>query len=207
MFTSEEAIGASVLGFILVIYAVILLFAIAVNVISRWIFFKKCGEDGWKSLIPIYTDITLLKISELHFWWIFLIYASAIISILTIIFSIVSTVSTGEPSEFISIILSLLSFPLSLVTLFAKFNLSYNLAKKFNQGTGYAVLLFFFEPIMFFVFGLSKSFEFDKDVEVSPNGVIGANTTTSNSNEYCKECGSKVSKSDIYCQNCGERVR
>lgn len=207
MFTSEEAIGASVLGFILVIYAIILLFAIAVNVISRWIFFKKCGEDGWKSLIPIYTDITLLKISELHFWWIFLIYASAILSLITIPISISTTISSGETSEFVSVILGLLSFPLSLVTLFAKFNLSYNLAKKFNQGTGYAVLLFFFEPIMFFVFGLSKSFEFDKDVEVSPNGVIGANTTTSNSNEYCKECGSKVSKSDIYCQNCGERVR
>ena len=118
MFTTEEAIGASVLGFILVIYAVIILFAVAINIIYRWIFFKKCGEEGWKSLIPIYTDVTLVKISELNFWWIFLLYASAIISIISIPFSVTAAIESAELPEFVSGIFAILSFPFIAWTAF-----------------------------------------------------------------------------------------
>ena len=50
-------------GWLLIPILFIALLAIAFRIVSRWIFFKKCGEEGWKALIPIYTDVTLIKIS------------------------------------------------------------------------------------------------------------------------------------------------
>ena len=64
----------------------------------------------------------------------------------------------------------------------------------------------FFEPIMFFILGLSKSQEYDETVEVSENGVFGFKTETE-TNVFCPECGTKGKSSDIYCNNCGKKMR
>ena len=202
------AMFVGLIGIIVLIYSIAIIFALVFKIISRWIFFKKCGEEGWKALIPIYTDITLIKISGLNILWIFLLYIGTVISISRYVLNLLNNEGTfGIPIIIISI-LTLFHFPTYLISLFAKFNLSYNLSKKFNQGAGYAVLLFFFQPIMFFVFGLSKSLEYNEDIEVSGNGVFGTTDNSSKSNnQFCKDCGSKLSKGDMYCQNCGTKVR
>jgi len=51
--------------FFMVLIAIILL-------ASRWTVYVKLGEAGWKSIIPVYSDIVLLKIVELPIWYIFL---------------------------------------------------------------------------------------------------------------------------------------
>ena len=143
------------------------------NVIARWIFFNKCKESGWKAIIPIYDEITLLKVSGLNWWWIFLIYGSAIFSVIQIIISIPVGAINSFTLGFISLFISFLSFFVSIATIIAKVNESWNIAKKFNKGGGHAALIFFFEPIMFLIMGLSKEYEYDTELKVQKNGFFG----------------------------------
>ena len=190
---------------LLIISGIAILISLALKISSRWVLYKKCGEEGWKSLIPIYTDLTLLKVSGLNWWWIFLIYAGSSAYIFGMVLSIVRLDYSSDYSSSFSVINSMGSF-VGLITLFAKFNIGLNLSKKFNESAGYAVLIMFFEPIMFFILGLSKSQEYDETVEVSENGVFGFKTETE-TNVFCPECGTKGKSSDIYCNNCGKKMR
>ena len=65
--SSSSDVGAAfaVLGvFFMFILFIVLLIAVF-KIISRWVFFKKCGEDGWKSLIPFYNDyVDTLRLSR-----------------------------------------------------------------------------------------------------------------------------------------------
>jgi hypothetical protein len=47
---------------------VVLVIAIA----AYWKIFTKAGEDGWKSIIPIYNIVVLLKIVGRPWWWLLL---------------------------------------------------------------------------------------------------------------------------------------
>ena len=83
--------------------------------------------------------------------------------------SVVNSVAYG----IISMFFSFLSFLVSIATIIAKVNESYSIAKKFNKGGGHAALIFFFEPIMFLIMGLSKEYEYDTELEVPKNGFFG----------------------------------
>ena len=48
-----------------------LAFIIAV-IAGWWMMFEKAGEAGWKSIIPIYNIIVLLKIVGREWWWVLL---------------------------------------------------------------------------------------------------------------------------------------
>lgn len=71
IFFSEASIY---LGIIAIIISVITL----LTIIEQWILFKKLGEKGWKSLIPIYNGWTYLKLGDLPGWLILLPIANAI---------------------------------------------------------------------------------------------------------------------------------
>lgn len=45
---------------------------VALMIASMWKIFEKAGEEGWKSIIPIYNLIILLKIIGKPVWWIVL---------------------------------------------------------------------------------------------------------------------------------------
>ena len=62
------------LGIIAIVMSVISL----LTIIEQWILFKKLGEKGWKSLIPIYNGWTYLKLGDLPGWLILLPIANAI---------------------------------------------------------------------------------------------------------------------------------
>ena len=168
----EEAI----IGFVIVLLLIIAFIAILAtifNIVARWIFFNKCGERGWKAIIPVYNEITLLKLSGMNWWWIFFLYASSLVSIFESIFSAFERNYPSYGFGVISLFFSLLAFAASIATILTKINESINLAKKFNKNGGYGVLIFFFEPIMFLILGLSKSNKYDPKVKVSPNGFFG----------------------------------
>ena len=197
---------AEALIIIFIITIIALVISLAVKISSRWILFKKCGEEGWKSLIPVYTDLTVLKVSGLSWWWIFLIYGYSIFYGLNLFFTFYETSTMSYNYETATTILSLINGFGSLIYLFAKFNIGLNLSKKFNQSAGYGVLIMFFEPIMFYILGLSKSYEYDESVEVSKNGVFGFKKENE-VNVFCPECGTQGRSSDIYCNNCGKKMR
>ena len=200
--TGEEAVFA-VFGFFLLLFLIVILFAIVFKIITRWIFFKKCGEEGWKSLIPIYTDFTLIKIAGLNWWWLLILYAGTILSLIQSSFNVIREFDSSTSVAPIMIFISFLSFFASLGALFARINYSFNISKKFNKSGGYTALIIFFEPIMLLVLGLSKSDKYDETVEVSPNGLIGIKPTKSSI--YCPDCGTEVQQD--FCPNCGKKVR
>lgn len=41
-------------------------------IIVRWVIYKKAGRHGWAILIPIYRDVTYLKVCGLSPWWLLL---------------------------------------------------------------------------------------------------------------------------------------
>ena len=159
---------------ILIIYFIIWLIALAFKIVSRWIYFKKCGEEGWKSLIPIYTDITLIKTSGLKWWWVLILYLSILLASSNSIVEIISEVSSDMYiAGILLFVLSILSIFSSIIIIFIKFNISYNISKKFNKDIGFAFLITFFEPIMLLILGLSKNYQYNNDIEVSENGIFG----------------------------------
>ena len=61
--------GAGVLVFLLIglIFAVI-------EIAALWNVFTKAGEKGWKSIIPIWNYIVLMRIIGRPVWWIILLF-------------------------------------------------------------------------------------------------------------------------------------
>lgn len=58
--------------------SVILSIFLIITFIEQWILFKKLGEKGWKSLVPIYNGWTYLKLGEMQGWLILLPVANII---------------------------------------------------------------------------------------------------------------------------------
>ena len=200
--TGDDAVYAFV-GFMMLFLLIVFFFAIVFKIITRWVFFKKCGEEGWKSLIPVYTDYTLLKLSGLNWWWLLILYAGTILSTIRSTYNVLESSSTDLSFAPLIAVISVLSMAASLGALFARINEGYNLSRKFNKNGGYAALIILFEPIMLLVLGLSKDAKYDETVEVSPNGLIGAKP--SKAVVYCPDCGTQVQED--YCPSCGKKVR
>lgn len=60
---SEMLVYSNILSYLIVILAVFVF-----SVIVYWKIFTKAGEDGWKSMIPIYNSYTLYKITYGNGW-------------------------------------------------------------------------------------------------------------------------------------------
>lgn len=61
------------------IYIAIVVSIISIlSILENWILFKKLGEKGWKSIVPIYNGWTYLKLGELPGWLIILPVANII---------------------------------------------------------------------------------------------------------------------------------
>jgi hypothetical protein len=50
-------------------YLLMLMVCCLLIVISMWVVFKKAGQSGWKSIIPIYNFFVLMRISGKPGWW------------------------------------------------------------------------------------------------------------------------------------------
>lgn len=155
------------------ILLVLTIIAATVKIISRWIFFKKCGEAGWKALIPVYEELTLLKVTGMNWWWIFIIYAATIISSVSSSLSSLNTSYNSTGIAFLSLCISIIGLAASVFALLTRIGMAINITKRFHKSGGFAVLIVFFEPIMFFILGLSKSEVYDKEVKVPQNGIFG----------------------------------
>ena len=174
---SSDAYGYGVLAagviFFLIFLLIILFVLVAVTIASRWIFFKKCGEQGWKAIIPVYNEITLLKVCGMNWWWIFILLGTSILS------SINSSISSFSQSyesiglAMISLFFSLIVLAASVFTILTRIGMAINITKKFHKSGGYAALIVLFEPIMFFILGLSKDAVYDDSVKVSQHGIFG----------------------------------
>lgn len=51
----------------------VLVVLIVLYVIGRWRMFQKAGEEGWASIIPLYSTYVMIKISRNPGWWLILL--------------------------------------------------------------------------------------------------------------------------------------
>lgn len=137
---------------LLLILTIIIVFVV-LYVVCIWKIFEKAGEEGWKSLIPIYNKYVLVDIAGLNWWW-FLIW-------------ILPTVLSGAAGSNSGV-----SYILSIVTLLADLNVNYNIAKKIHKDAVYAILMVLFPVIMYPIIAFSKDIKFDNTVKVSRNGLF-----------------------------------
>lgn len=64
---SSAAAGAGVIAGIGTFFLILVALAWAVLVIiAKWKIFTKAGKEGWKSLIPVYSDYTMLQILNME---------------------------------------------------------------------------------------------------------------------------------------------
>lgn len=62
-------LASSIVKTVLTILGILIIY----KIIIRWIIFKKAGKHGWAAIIPIYSQITYLKVSNLNPWWILIL--------------------------------------------------------------------------------------------------------------------------------------
>jgi len=124
-----------------------------VTIVAQWKFFKKCGKNGWEALIPFYNTWVMVELSGLNWWYFLILLAPTII-----------TITIGN------IVINNL---FSLATFFVYFLIYYYIAKKTKQNEIlFGILGIFVSFIPILILGFSKNIIYDKNIEVSPNGIF-----------------------------------
>ena len=112
------------------------------QIIANWRIFIKAGEDGWKSIIPIYGDYISYKIAwqPAYFW-------------LTLILGIISSYLQGtlEISESLTVYMLVILIKIILVVISIMYSIK--LARAFGRGTGFAIGLIFLPQIFMLILG------------------------------------------------------
>lgn len=57
-------------GLLMVCAGVLLISGVMIT--ALWKTFEKAGEPGWAAIIPVYNTLTLLRIVDKPWWWVFL---------------------------------------------------------------------------------------------------------------------------------------
>ena len=111
------------------------------QIIANWRIFTKAGEDGWKSIIPIYGDLYFLIKSHgsLHDFW------------LTLVLGIVSSCLQGTLETNDSLMISMIIVLIKIILAIISIMYSVKLARAFGRGTGFAIGLIFLPPIFMLI--------------------------------------------------------
>ena len=156
-FLSSLAVGSTVLVVWSIIWYVL-------TIVGDWKIFEKAGEKPWKSIIPFLNTYTEFKLSWKGVYGIVMIICNLITTNYARISntyrvymaqsaegSTVVAVPSAPSGLFTAIAVCALVVTIVLNVLKAK-----NLAAAFGKNTGFAMGLFFFEPIFRIVLGLGK---------------------------------------------------
>lgn len=171
-----------------------LLFIIAwavITIIGQWKLFEKCGEKGWKSIIPFYNDWTIVEISACHWWYFLFIVGEAIFALIIDEVKILAG-------------LSVVSGLLSVVSIYVILCINYNIAKKFHQGVGFAVGMTLVPFVFYLILGFSEKYKYDKKIKVNPWGLYDFENKKSDlkvERKYCSNCGTEITSN--FCPKCG----
>jgi len=83
-------------GIVWLIYLVV----VAAVIAGWWMVFTKAGEAGWKSIIPIWNALVILKIVGRDWWWVILMVIPFVNLIVWIIVSLDLAKSFGRGTGF-----------------------------------------------------------------------------------------------------------
>lgn len=135
--SSAAAAGfGAAIGAMMGVYSIIAIAIAVLQIVAMWKIFSKAGQDGWKSLIPIYNLVILFKISGLSPWTI-LAYLTAWIPVIGWVVSIVITVLQAN-----------------------------GLSKSFGKSTGFTVGLVLLPSIFYLILGFSNAEYVGKDATI-----------------------------------------
>ena len=107
--------------------SIIAIIVAIIDIVAMWKIFKKAGEAGWKSIIPIYNNIVLFRIAGISPWWVLGYLAAAI--------------------PFVGIFIAL------GISIYAMINL----AKSFGKGGAFAAGLVLLSAIFYWILGFGSA--------------------------------------------------
>ena len=205
------------IAFFLIIFGLALLIFIAVMVLTiiiNWKALKKMGNDGWKALIPVYNTWSMCEGIGINPHW------SWIVVILYLISSVLPLFGEFFDNSIIIYI------PNYFVTPFVVyFSVIYCIAfaRSFGKEDVYAILLFFFFPIVGLFLVKNEyvgakgchDFLFDDIIKLNKKEPVEAivvsteNKEDNNSSKlkYCSNCGKKITAKSKFCSNCGKEFK
>lgn len=162
--TAEAAAIGGAVGTMVAFIAIISLIFFVLMVIGNWKIFKKAGEPGWKSIIPIYNVYIMFKIVNMKSWFWWLLCLSIIGSIIAVVNNSASfyymsgaEFQTVDIATIPTVVLVTMIIE-SIITIWASIVYSYRTSKVFGHGIGYTIGLIFLPSIFWLIlaFGSSK---------------------------------------------------
>lgn len=161
---AEAAAIGGAFGSIIAIVGVFAILFCILMIIATWKIFKKAGEPGWKSIIPIYNVYVMFKIVNMKswFWWLLgLSLISCIVAIAnntTYLYNMTGIEAQTINFETIPVAVLIISFIEIAVYIWAGIVYCYRLSKAFGHGLGYTFGLIFLPNIfqLIIAFGSSK---------------------------------------------------
>lgn len=130
-------------------------------IIAWWKVFEKAGMKGWKSIIPIYNQYCLYRISGMSGWWcLFPFIPSICLSLAGISLTATDTTTTITDAQ-MSNPLTWIGFILLIVYVVIAIIQVVKLAEGFKKGTGFKVASVFFPNITTLILAFGKA-KYDK---------------------------------------------
>lgn len=164
MQNTTPAEAAAIGGAIGAIVAFIVIFALilfVLMVIANWKIFKKAGEPGWKSIIPVYNVYIMFKIVNMKNWFWWLIAISLCGSIMCSIDGFNPNAMTeaeikafdfaAHPMTIAALVIMLIAEIWGAVTYACR------TSKVFGHGLGYTIGLIFLPNIFWLILAFDKS--------------------------------------------------
>ena len=130
-------------------------------VIATWRIFKKAGEAGWKSLIPIYNTYILYKIAGMKKWFWILLIVSCIVSVITSSMGFDTHNLANNNLAGANLFALFVTIAEAIFAIVISIMYCIRTSRAFGHGAGYAVGLFFLQIIFLMILGFGKS-KYDK---------------------------------------------
>lgn len=130
-------------------------------IIGKWLILDKMGEEGWKALIPFYSEYLVIR----NIWSGSAFWAELITGVLAIVDLVASVVFIDEFSPVFWAVFAGLGFFLLLVNFVINVRISCKLAIEFGHGIGYTLGLIFLRPIFLLMLGLTHNQFYGKQVQ------------------------------------------
>ncbi len=127
----------------MIIFLLLMLAIVVVLAIGLWKIFEKAGEEGWKSLIPIYNLVILLDIVGKPRWWMLVMVLNVITAV----------VKAGSGDEGLIVFIDFGANVASLGLTIWMFNM---LSKSFGKSEGFTAGLVFFPFVTLPMLGFGK---------------------------------------------------
>ena len=192
----------SMFGALFAFLGIVMVFALIIAIlliIARWKIFTKAGEEGWKAIIPVYSDMVLCKISGVWEWYPLVVFGA----------SLVSGMLSGI-SESLGGIITLLA---SIASIYYTVILCISVAQSFGKDTGFGIGLLFLNVIFYPILAFGKSqYVGAKPMNDPIMGAIAgkqaapATPTPTAGGNFCPQCGTSNPTGSDFCQKCGNKL-